>query len=209
MGENPRYAWFTFLNFNMYLKATKQFYENLRNEVNSNPDPDSCYTEPEVSLIDYPSNMYLKADKQFYENLRKEVNSNPDPTVGHTKQEAQLQEQPSKQTAKPIMTTVKPEEEINKVNIGSSEEAVPQKVPNSEIFNLDFWGLDECYKMFMKIIKDSPKNRGKQMVLNKIMQNSSYFHCNALRHKDFAEELNRLQNKFKFTKADVDHAFGR
>ena len=97
----------------MYLKANKQFYENLRNEVNSNPDPDSCYTEPEASLIDYPSNMYLKADKQFYENLRKEVNSNSDPNAGHTEQEAQLQEQPSKQTEKPIMTTVKPEEVIN------------------------------------------------------------------------------------------------
>ena len=97
----------------MYLKANKQFYEELRKEVNSNTDPTAGHTEQEASLIDYPSNMYLKADKQFYENLRKEVNSNTDPTAGHTEHEAQLQERPSKQTEKQIMTTVKPEEVIN------------------------------------------------------------------------------------------------
>ena len=125
----------------MYLKANKQFYEELRKEVNSNPDPDSCYTEPEASLIDYPSNMYLKADKQFYENLRKEVNSNSDPNAGHTEQEAQLQEQPSKQTEKQIMTTVKPEEVI---------------IEEKESFLWPFYGstcTDEEKKEFETILK--------------------------------------------------------
>ena len=179
--------------------------EQAKYDYMPRPDFKKLLDDPNFLKEKTPSRRWREKQIKNIEDVIQIINT----PVQEEAEEQMIVEQPSKQTEKPIMTTVKPEEEINKVNIGSSEEAVPQKVPNSEIFNLDFWGLDECYKMCMKIIKDSPKNRGKQMVLNKIMQNSSYFHCNALRHKDFAEELNRLQNKFKFTKADVDHAFGR
>ena len=104
----------------------------------------------------------------------------------------------------------KSEEEVNHVEENDfPAEAVPQEVPDSVIFNTSYWKPDDCKKEFKHIINACPEKRGKQMVIKKIREQSSYFHCNALRHKAFAEELNRLQNKFKFTKADVDHAFGR
>lgn len=104
----------------------------------------------------------------------------------------------------------KSEEEVNHVEENDfPAEAVPQEVPDSVIFNTSYWKPDDCKKEFKHIINACPEKRGKQMVIKKIREQSSYFYCNSLRHKQFAEELNRLQSKFKFTKADVATAFRR
>lgn len=81
----------------------------------------------------------------------------------------------------------------------------------SMLFRTDKSTLQECWNQFTEIITTSPSKRGKQKVLSQIRHaaNSLYFNPNAFGHEELAEELNRLQKKFVFNKADIDAATKR
>lgn len=76
----------------------------------------------------------------------------------------------------------------------------------SMLFRTDKSTLQACWDQFVDIITTS-----QQKVLSQIWSaaNSFYFNPNTFGHKELAKELNRLQKKFVFNKADIDAATKR
>ncbi|MCQ2345890.1 MAG: hypothetical protein MJZ82_03895 [Paludibacteraceae bacterium] len=74
------------------------------------------------------------------------------------------------------------------------------------LYRTDDLSFEICQKKFYKIINDSPE-RGKQRVLRSIIENKSHFNPNRFSHKELANELNNLQKRFEFSKADVDNVY--
>lgn len=66
--------------------------------------------------------------------------------------------------------------------------------------------LNVCKSKFDEIIKDAKKDRGKQEVLRRITSTTEgfYFNCSQFTHEQLAYVLNQLQDKFTFTRHDID-----
>lgn len=76
----------------------------------------------------------------------------------------------------------------------------------TKLYRIDNLSMEICQDKFNDIIITSPKN-GKQKVLRGIRNNMSHFNPDCFSHEELANELNNLQTKFIFTKADVDKAY--
>lgn len=178
-----------------------------------------CKENPDISREDFEELLYdpnffnvKTCSRLWHEKLHNKFVSSDffsEDTSEQEKVEDEVTVEQSQNEEQPVEVN-KSEEEVNHVEENDfPAETVPQEVPDSVIFNTSYWKPDDCKKEFKQIINACPEKRGKQMVIKKIREQSSYFYCYSLRHKQFAEELNRLQSKYKFTKADVATAFRR
>lgn len=93
----------------------------------------------------------------------------------------------------------------------SSTELVKATIPKintepTKLYRTDRLPVEICQDKFNDIIITSPKN-GKQRVLRSIRDNMSHFNPDCFSHDELANELNNLQSRFVFTKADVDNVY--
>lgn len=76
----------------------------------------------------------------------------------------------------------------------------------TKLYRTDKLPSEICQNEFEDIITTSPK-KGKQKVLRGIRNNLTHFNPDCFSHEELAIELNNLQRKFVFKKADVDKAY--